>query len=72
MTITTIERRRAARVGIGVAVTACAIAASGAVNTSSGQSGPGPGVTYGGEKNADWSWFRLDFSRRVVAAAQIP
>jgi hypothetical protein len=72
MTITTIRRRRAARVAIGVALTASAIAASGAVNTSSGQSGSAPGVTYGGQKNADWSWFRLDASRRVVAAAQIP
>jgi hypothetical protein len=72
MNTTTIRRRRGARVGIGVAVTACAIAASGAVNTSSGQSGSGPGVTYGGQKNADWSWLRLDFSRRVVAAGQIP
>jgi hypothetical protein len=60
-------------VAIAVAVTACAIAGSGTVNTSSGQSAPhGPGVTYGGQKNADWVWLRLDFSRRVVAAGQIP
>jgi hypothetical protein len=55
-----------------MAVTACAIAASGTVNTSSGQSAPQAGVTYGGQKNADWVWLRLDFARRVVAAGQIP
>jgi len=70
--MTTTKRQRAARVAIGVALAASTIAASGALNTSSGQSGSAPGVTYGGQKNADWVWLRLDFGRRVVAAGQIP
>ena len=60
------------RLPIGVLVTILAIAGFGTLNSSSGQSSETRGVTYGGVRNIESVWLRLDSSRNVILALEIP
>ena len=60
------------RLPIGVLVTALAIAGFGTINSSSGQSRETHGVSYGGVRNIDSVWLRLDPSRNVILALEVP
>jgi outer membrane lipoprotein SlyB len=60
------------RLPIGVLVTALAISGFGTASSSSGQSPETRGVTYGGVRNVEPVWLRLDSSRNVILALEIP
>ena len=60
------------RLPIGVVVTALAIAGFGTASSSSGQPPETGGVTYGGVRNIESVWLRLDSSRNVILAMEIP
>src|SRR5215208_3425947 len=60
------------RLPIGVLVTALAISGFGTASSSSGQSPETRGVTYGGVRNVESVWLRLDSSRNVILALEIP
>jgi hypothetical protein len=55
-------------------VVTLAVATFGGLNKSSGQSSDPaePGVTYGGVRDFEWVWLRLDASRHVVLALEVP
>ena len=62
------------RLVLGTVMAVVGVAAFGALNNSSGQS-PGSqvaGVTYGGVRDFEWVWVRLDQSRNVVSALEVP
>jgi hypothetical protein len=62
------------RLALAALVTALGVAGFGGFNNSSGQSSQTdePGVTYGGVRDFEWVWLRLDPSRRVVLALEVP
>jgi hypothetical protein len=62
------------RLALGALVTVLGVAAVGSFSSSSGQSTPAPGITYGGAKGPDGNhaWLRLDSSRRLIAAVDMP
>lgn len=60
------------RLPIGVLVTTLAIAGFGSLNSSSGQAPETRGVTYGGLRNIESVWLRLDPSRNVILALEVP
>lgn len=62
------------RLGLGMLVVTLAVAAFGGLNNSSGQSSEtqAAGVTYGGVRDFEWVWLRLDASRHVVLALEVP
>lgn len=59
------------RLAVGAVVAALAVALLGGPSDSTGQTQDGPGVTYGGVKDMDPAWLRLDASRRSIAAIHI-
>ena len=62
------------RLGIAALVSTLGVAALGGVNTSVGQA-PGadrPGSVYGGLRNMESVWIRLDESRNVILDMEIP
>jgi len=62
------------RLALGALVTCLGVAAVGGFSNSSGQSSETQtaGVTYGGVRDFEWVWFRLDASRHVVLALEVP
>ena len=58
------------RLALTVLVVAAIVAALGGPGSSSGQQDP-PGITYGGVKDQDPAWLRLDPARRSIAALHI-
>jgi hypothetical protein len=67
-------RTRGNRIALGALVAVLGIAALGGLNTSAGQSPQtrAPGVTYGGVRNVESVWVRLDESRHVILAIEVP
>jgi hypothetical protein len=65
---------RGKRLAVGVLVAAFGVAGFGVFSNSYGQSSETgePGVTYGGVRDLEWVWLRLDASRNVVLALQVP
>ena len=61
------------RLALGVPALALVLAVAGAFSSSSGQA-PGQvlGVSYGGLKGVDGVWLRLDGSRNLISAFEIP
>lgn len=61
------------RLAVGVLVGGLGLAAFGGLSSSSGQSPetPAPGVSYGGLRDYETVWLRLDESRRVVIALEL-
>ena len=59
------------RLSLGAAVAALVVAVAGGSSNSTGQMQGAPGVTYGGVKDRDPAWLRLDPSRRSIAAMHI-
>ena len=63
----------AKRLAVGGLVAISVVAGLGIFNSSYGQSSDtGPGTTYGGVRDLEWVWMRLDPSRNVVLALQVP
>ena len=61
------------RLVLGALVAILGVASLGGINTSAGQpSQTHPGVTYGGVRNVESVWLRLDESRHVILALEIP
>jgi hypothetical protein len=61
------------RLALGASVVAMVVGVSGALSNSAGQSQqPAPGLTYGGMRALDTLWLRLDPSRAVIAALELP
>ena len=62
------------RLVLGVLLTGLGVAAFGGFSNSSGQSPQAgePGVTYGGVRNIESVWVRLDESRHVILAIEVP
>jgi hypothetical protein len=62
------------RLALAVLVAGLGVAAFGSFSNSSGQTPQTdePGVTYGGVRDFEWVWMRLDESRRVVLALEVP
>ena len=62
------------RLALGVLVAGLGFAAVGGLSTSSGQEGgtPAPGVSYGGVRDFDEVWLRLDGSRNVILNVEVP
>ena len=60
------------RLAGGVLVAILGIAWFGASGNSLGQSSEPAGVTYGGVRDFEWVWLRLDPSRNVVLALEVP
>jgi hypothetical protein len=62
------------RLVVGASAAGLVIGGLGALGNSAGQPSPQPvpGVTYGGVKALDPVWLRLDRSRSVIAAVEIP
>jgi hypothetical protein len=62
------------RLAVSVLVATFGVAGFGVFSNSYGQSSETaqPGVTYGGVRDSEWVWLRLDESRRVVLALQVP
>ena len=60
------------RLALGMLVTGLGVAAFGGFSSSSGQSSDPPGVTYGGVRNIESVWVRLDESRHVILAIEVP
>jgi hypothetical protein len=61
------------RLALGVLVGSLGLAAVGGLSSSSGQSPetPAPGVSYGGLRDYETVWLRVDESRRVVIALEL-
>jgi hypothetical protein len=59
------------RLALAVLVVASMVAAVGGPGSSTGQTQDPPGVTYGGVKDRDPAWLRLDPGRRSIAAMHI-
>jgi hypothetical protein len=59
------------RLALAVLVGASIVAAVGGPSSSTGQTQDPPGVTYGGVKDQDPAWLRLDPARRSIAAMHI-
>jgi hypothetical protein len=59
------------RLALGAAMAALVVAVAGGLSNSTGQTQGAPGVTYGGVKDRDPAWLRLDPSRRSIAAMHI-
>ena len=61
------------RLALGVLVGGLGLAAVGGFSSSSGQSPetPAPGVSYGGLRDFETVWLRVDESRRVVIALEL-
>ena len=57
--------------GVAVLVVASIVVAVGGPSSSTGQMQDPPGVTYGGVKDQDPAWLRLDPGRRSIAAIHI-
>jgi hypothetical protein len=47
------------------------IAVTGGPSNSTGQTQDGPGITYGGTKDIESAWLRLDSGRRAIAAIEM-
>jgi hypothetical protein len=62
------------RLAVGVLVATFGVAGLGVFSNSYGQSSETaePGVTYGGVRDFEWVWLRLDASRHVVLALEVP
>ena len=62
------------RLAVGVLVATFGVAGLGVFSNSYGQSPETaePGVTYGGVRDFEWVWLRLDASRHVVLALEVP
>jgi hypothetical protein len=62
------------RLAVGVLVATVGVAGFGVFSNSYGQSSETaePGVTYGGVRDFEWVWLRLDESRHVVLALVVP
>jgi hypothetical protein len=62
------------RLALGALLTGLGVAAFGGFSNSSGQSSDtgAPGVTYGGVRNIESVWVRLDESRHVILAIEVP
>jgi hypothetical protein len=62
------------RLALAMLVATLAVAVFGGLNYSSGQSSgiQEPGATYGGVRDLEWVWVRLDASRHVVLALEVP
>jgi hypothetical protein len=62
------------RLALGALLTAVVVVVSGAVSNSVGQPAQqqAPGVTYGGSRALDTAWLRLDRSRRLIVAIELP
>jgi len=61
------------RLVLGALLTGLGVAAIGGFSNSSGQSQTEqPGVTYGGVRNIESVWVRLDESRHVILAIEVP
>jgi len=62
------------RLALGALLTSLGVAAFGGFSNSSGQSSQTgePGLTYGGLRNVESVWLRLDQSRRVILAVEVP
>jgi hypothetical protein len=59
------------RLALVVVISAAIVAAVGGPSSSTGQTQDLPGVTYGGVKDQDPAWLRLDPARRSIAAVHI-
>jgi hypothetical protein len=59
------------RLALAVLAVASILAAVGGPSTSTGQPQDPPGITYGGVKDQDPAWLRLDPARRAIAALHI-
>ena len=59
------------RLSLAVLMVAAMVAAVGGPDRSTGQTQDAPGVTYGGVKDQDPAWLRLDPGRRSIAALHI-
>ena len=59
------------RLVLAVLMVASIVAAVGGPSSSPGQTQDPPGVTYGGVKDQDPAWLRLDPARRSIAALHI-
>jgi hypothetical protein len=59
------------RLALAVLMVAAIVAAVGGPSSSTGQTQDPPGVTYGGVKDQDPAWLRLDGARRSIAALHI-
>jgi hypothetical protein len=59
------------RLALAVLVVASIVVAVGGPSSSTGQMQDAPGVTYGGVKDQDPAWLRLDPGRRSIAAIHI-
>ena len=59
------------RLALAVLVVAVLVVAAGGPSSSTGQVNAPPGVTYGGVKDQDPAWLRLDPARRSIAAMHI-
>jgi hypothetical protein len=59
------------RLALAVLVVASIVVAVGGPSSSTGQTQDPPGVTYGGVKDQDPAWLRLDPARRSIAAIHI-
>jgi hypothetical protein len=61
------------RLALGVLVGSLGLAAFGGLSSSSGQSpeAPAPGVSYGGLRDFETVWLRVDASRHVVIALEV-
>ena len=63
----------AKRLALALLSVTVGVAASGGLTTSSGQApGDRPGLSYGALRGEDSVWLRLDGSRRLIAALEIP
>jgi hypothetical protein len=60
------------RLALGVLVTALGISALGSASNSFGQTSPEPGTTYGGLRFGESVWLRLDETRTVILALELP
>lgn len=59
------------RLALAVLAVAAIVVAAGGPSSSTGQVNEPPGVTYGGVKDQDPAWLRLDPARRSIAALHI-
>jgi hypothetical protein len=59
------------RLALAVLVVVLIVAAVGGPSSSTGQTQDPPGTTYGGVKDQDPAWLRLDPARRSIAALHI-
>jgi hypothetical protein len=59
------------RLALALLTVAAIVAAVGGPSSSTGQTQGPPGITYGGVKDQDPAWLRLDSARRSIAAIHI-